>query len=386
MSAITGYAGYLRSAKCLAAALLCLQCGLSPAQSRIDADLRERIVALGPWPPAPTVDPSNRVSGRPEAIALGERLFFSAQLSSNGSLLCASCHETWRHLSDGRARGHGIGDSNRNTPSVFDVRNKRWYGWDGANDSLWAQSIRPLLDPAEMGSNPAAIARFVRTDTVLRGAYVNAFGVPPSDEDAAVLADVGKALAAYQETLDSPATDFDRYRDALARGDVDAARGYPDAARRGLELFVGKAGCAACHAGAGFSDGGFHRSLVESRLANGEPDRGRTDGIAKLRANPYRLAGRFNDGPPRQEDIGTGEDNNTINRFRTPGLRGVALTAPYMHDGSRISLCEAVQPHATDTEPATRLAASDAADLVAFLRTLSAEGAVSLAEDHTACR
>jgi cytochrome c peroxidase len=363
-----------------------MQCGQSPAQSRLDADLRERILAHGPWPPAPTVDPSNRVSGRPEAIALGERLFFSAKLSGNGSLLCASCHETWRHLSDGRARGHGIGDSNRNTPSLFDVRNKRWYGWDGANDSLWAQSIRPLLDPAEMGSDAAAIALLVRNDVVLRGAYEQAFRSPPSDDDAAVLADIGKALAAYQETLDSPATDFDRYREAVARSNANSARGYPDAARRGLELFVGKAGCSTCHTGPGFSDGGFHRSLVESRLASGEPDRGRADGIAKLLANPYRLAGRFNDGPPGSADLKAGDGNEAINRFRTPGLRGVALTAPYMHDGSRASLCEAVQPHAADTEPAPRLASSDAADLVAFLRTLSAEGAVSLAEDHATCR
>jgi cytochrome c peroxidase len=370
----------------LAAILLGLVQGY-PCQAQTPPDLRKQILALGPWPPPPTHDPSNRVSGRPEAIALGERLFFSARLSGNGSLLCASCHETWRHLSDGRARGHGISDSNRNTPSVFDVRNKRWYGWDGANDSLWAQSIRPLLDPAEMGNSAAAIAQFARSDATLREAYVRAFGAPPPDDDAAVLADVGKALAAYQETLDSPPTPFDRYRNAVAQGDADAAQAYPDAARRGLELFVGKAGCASCHAGPGFSDGGFHRSLVESRLANGEPDRGRADGIAKLLANPYRLSGHFNDGVRHSDEVDPGSAGGLVNHFRTPGLRGVALTAPYMHDGSRPSLCEAVQPHAADTAPAERLATSDAADLVAFLRTLSPEaGTGSLAEDHSTCR
>ena len=332
----------------------------------------ERILAHGPWPLPAKRDPSNRVSGKAEAVVFGERLFFSPSLSGTGSVLCASCHEPWRGFADGRARGFGIEQVDRNTPSVVNVRHQRWFGWDGAHDSLWAQSIRPLLDPREMRSSAAQVAAALRRDADLSRLYANAFGAGLPADDETLLVDVGKALAAYQETLGGERTAFDDFRDALARGDAAVAARYPLPAQRGLRVFLGKGGCASCHAGPNFSDGMFHRSGVRSRLENGEPDTGRQRGIGKLLASRYSLLGPFSDDPSRETAAGTlqaAAERDAAGAFRAPGLRDAALTAPYMHDGSMATLCEAVLHH-----PGDNLSTGERGDLLAFLRTLTAAG------------
>ena len=177
---------------------------------------KAKILAHGPWPPAPRRDPTNRVSGRKEAIAFGERLFFEPRLSGTGSVLCATCHVPFRAFQDARPRAFGLESVDRNTPSLVNVGAYRWYGWDGGHDSLWSQSIRPLLDPREMRATPAHVAGVVRKH--FREDYRQAFGrdVPADDEEAMV--DAGKALAAFQETLVSARTPFDEFRDALKEG------------------------------------------------------------------------------------------------------------------------------------------------------------------------
>jgi cytochrome c peroxidase len=346
-----------------------------------------RILAHGPWPQPKTRDPSNRGSGRPEAIALGERLFFSPRLSGNAGVLCASCHEPWRGYTDGRPRAFGLEAVDRNTPSVVNVRLHRWYGWDGANDTLWAQSIRPLLDPREMASSPDRIAALVRGDPELRGAFAAAFGAPPADDEV-VLAGVGKALAAYQETLDSGRAPFDDVRDALARADPEAAARYPAPAQRGLRIFIGRGNCASCHAGPNFTDGAFHAVDTASRRQNGAPDAGRQDGIRKLLANRFNLLGRYGDDPSDARAAGTraaAKEKNVAGAFRTPSLRDVALTAPYMHDGSLATLCEVAERH-PEKRPGGRasLSAAERSDLAAFLETLTGAG-LRLEEPAAAC-
>ncbi|MGH8674263.1 MAG: cytochrome-c peroxidase, partial [Burkholderiales bacterium] len=207
------------------------------------------ILRHGPWPPAWKPDPSNRVSGKPEAMALGEKLFFEPRLSAKGSVLCATCHVPYRGWQDGRARALGLVEVDRNTPSLLDVRWNRWFGWDGAGDSLWAQSIRPITDPREMGASPAHAAGLVRGDAEYACGYRNAFGSAPAADDEALLVDIGKALAAFQETLVSGRTPFDDFRDALERGDKAASSSYAPAAQRGLKIFVGKGKCNLCHVG-----------------------------------------------------------------------------------------------------------------------------------------
>lgn len=366
------------------AAGLCL--ALPPDRPPLRPDELASIGSLGPWPPPAMRDASNRVSGRAEAAALGEVLFHSTRLSSVGGLRCASCHEPWRHFTDGRARALGAEAGARNTPSLLNMQLQHWFGWDGANDSLWSQSIRPMLDAREMRSDAAHVAQALRDDETLKRLYALAFGhAPPADNETA-LVDAGKALAAYQETLTSDRTPFDAFRDALVRGDVPAAERYPVNAQRGLRLFIGSGRCIACHAGPNFSDGEFHRSPIVSKFHDGSLDSGRALGLKKLLDSPYARNSRFNDGI----DAGPGPASQPAQAgaFRTPGLREVSATAPYMHDGSIANLCDALQPHAAlEGGPVPALTLAERRDVVAFLRTLSAqERAVLIDEDAMTCR
>jgi cytochrome c peroxidase len=216
------------------------------------------------------------------------------------------------------------------------------------------------------------VANLVRSDATLRELYAAAFdGVPAADDDA-VLVGVGKALAAFQETLVSERTPFDEFRDALARDDREAAARLSLAAQRGLRVFEGRGRCAACHSGATFSDGGFHRSLIASQPSS-QRDAGRQAGVQSLLANPLNRLGRFNDGADRSATLSAANETHRDGAFRTPGLREVAKTGPYMHDGSVGNLCEALRPHALPDAggAAPRLSLAERRDLVAFLRSLS---------------
>jgi cytochrome c peroxidase len=231
-----------------------------------------KILQHGPWPPRLKPDPTNRVSGKPAAIALGEKLFFEPRLSGTGSVLCATCHAPFRGFQDARPRAFGLELVERNTPSVVNARFYRWYGWDGAQDSLWAQSLRPLLDAREMSASAGHVAQVIRT--LFHTEYQEAFGRAPAATDEELLVDAGKALAAFQETLVSGRTAFDRFRDALARGETDGA--YPLSAQRGLKIFIGKGNCSACHFGPQFTNGEFADTGVSYFVAPGASMRAAT--------------------------------------------------------------------------------------------------------------
>jgi cytochrome c peroxidase len=339
-----------------------------------------KILQHGPWPPPPARDPSNRASGRPEAVALGGRLFFEPRLSGTGSVLCASCHVPFRAFQDARPRAFGVQEAERNTPSLLDVRLNRWYGWDGAHDSLWSQSIRPLLDEREMRSSARKVAEVMRA--LFAKDYAAAFGRELPADDQEVLVDVGKALAAYQETLASGRTAFDDFRDALAN---NKTHDYPVAAQRGLKIFIGKGNCATCHFGPHFTNGEFADTGVTFFAGRGRVDPGRHTGIRKLKENPHNLLGRYNDDPARSTATGTRHvepQHRNFGEWRVPGLRNVALTAPYMHNGSLASLRDVVKHYSelneerlhSDGERVLKpLKLSDAEidDLVAFLQSLS---------------
>ena len=342
----------------------------------------EKILLHGPWPPPARRDPSNRVSGKPEAIALGEKLFFEPRLSGPGSVLCATCHVPFRAFQDARARGFGLQEVDRNTLTVFNVSFYRWYGWDGANDSLWSQSIRPLLDAREMNASKAHVSRVVRD--VFRKEYRAAFGREVPADDETVLVDVGKALAAFQETLVTGRTPFDDFRDGLSTGDSKALNAYHAPAQRGLKIFVGKGNCTACHFGPHFTNGEFADIGMPFFAGKGRVDPGRHGGIQKLKASGFNLLGRFNDDPSRSGAVGTRHvelQHRNFGEWRVPALRGVAQTAPYMHDGSLATLRDVVRHyselneerlHADGERVLKRLNLSEAeiADLVAFLESL----------------
>ena len=146
----------------------------------------------------------------------------------------------------------------RNTPSIVNVRYGRWFGWDGANDTLWTQSVRPMLEAREMNSSEAHLAQVMRQDADLSCRYESVFARALPADDEALAIDLGKALAAFQETLVTGRTLFDDFRDALARADFEAAGRYPEAAQRGAKIFVGKGACNLCHVGPTFTHGEFH--------------------------------------------------------------------------------------------------------------------------------
>jgi cytochrome c peroxidase len=374
----------MRALAALLAALLSLP---AVAQTLLDFSPgeRERIVAHGPWPPPAVLDPSNRVDGRRAAIEFGALLFFDPRLSADGRFSCASCHLPPRAFQDGLPVAASRAGATRNTPTLLDSAHRRWFGWDGAQDSLWAASVSPLLKADEMGQTPASLAATVRREPHFAAAYRRAFGAAPGTDDEKVAVDVAKALAAWQATWVSPRTPFDDFRDALARGDDAAAARYPPAAQRGLRLFIGEARCSVCHAGAAFSNGEF-ADIGMPFFVPGGVDSGRHGGLQKLLASRMNRLGPHNDaGVADVRAVATRHvivEPRHFGEFKVPGLRQLAHTAPYMHDGSLARLEDVVQHYSAlneerlhaDGERILRrldLTPQQAADLVAFLRSLS---------------
>ncbi|HYN62360.1 MAG TPA: cytochrome c peroxidase [Rubrivivax sp.] len=360
-----------------------------PLNSPLSNDQVPRILAHGPWPPEAPRDPSNRVSGQPAAIRFGAALFGDARLSRDGSLSCASCHQPARGFSDGLPLGMGLQPLTRNTTGLKNVAVQRWFGWDGANDNLWAQSLRPLLDAREMGGSLASVAATVRHQADLREGYRRAFGTAPGADDERVAVDVAKALAAHQETLLTRRTPFDDFRDAVQRGDRKAAAAYPLAAQRGLALFVGKGRCYVCHSGPNFSNGEFSDIGVPFFIAKGQVDAGRHSGIKVLSASRYNLLGPFNDDATRASAVSTRhvlQDHRHFGEFKVPSLRNLAGTAPYMHNGSQRTLREVLRHYSELNEERLhadgerilvplKLTPAETDDLLAFLDSLNERAA-----------
>jgi cytochrome c peroxidase len=331
-------------------------------------------------------DPSNRASGRPEAIALGHRLFFDTRLSKDGQRSCASCHDPAKAFADGRPRSVGVMLVDRNAIALANLRLNRWFGWAGAGDSLWAQSISPILDPKELALTPDELRMRLAADPALATAYAQVFGsAPASDEAELVLVHAAKALAAFQETIVTGRTAFDEFRDALERGDAAAVGRYPVAAGRGLKLFVGKGRCSVCHFGPNFTNGEFEDIGVPHFAEKGRVDTGRYGGIGALKSSPFTVLGRYNDDPAGAPGLATRHVeplHRNWGEFRVPSLRNVARTAPYMHNGSLATLADVVRHYSEVNEERLhglpgqtlvrplRLTPQERADLVAFLETL----------------
>lgn len=276
---------------------------------------------------------------------LGERLFFDTSLSADGSVSCATCHRPDRLFADGRARAVGIGgrEGSRNTPSLLDVAEQKHLFWEGRQSTLESQALEPLTNPIEHGlRDEAQLLRKLDADSTYRAEFIDAFG----SQAAPISADhVRAALAAYQRTLRTGEAPIDRF---LA-GDASALSAQ---ARAGWEVFAGQAECARCHVadrseGRGarpmFTDHGFHSIGVgQARIARKLPQ------LVTAVATARRSGARVDHQLLADPDIAAlGRFVVTLEladlgRFKTPGLRNVALTAPYMHDGSVETLQEAV--------------------------------------------
>ncbi len=308
------------------------------------ADEVARIQRHGPWPLPPARDVGNRLSGQPQAIALGQALFFDKRLSPDGRMACASCHSPAKAFADGRARSLGRVVLDRNAPSLWNAVHERWLGWDGASDSLWSQAMRPLTDPREMATSASHVAGLIAQDAQLGCRWQQVFGNLPEPQAQATLVDAAKAISAFTASLVSGPTAFDDFREAQASGDHAAAARYPLAAQRGLRLFVGRGQCNLCHLGPMFSNAEFGDIGIPFFVRPGVVDPGRHGGIQALWASPFNLLSGWRDGPDeaalktRQVDL----QHRNFGEFKVPSLRNVADTAPYMHNGQLASLRQVV--------------------------------------------
>jgi len=306
---------------------------------------------LAPLPSA--VDPADNPS-TPAKVALGRRLFFDPVLSKSRQLACASCHDPDLGWADGRrvSFGHDRQPGRRNAPSIATSAHVAPLFWDGRAATLEAQALHPIADPIEMGFTTQGAVRRLRRDASYRHAFNAVFAQPRIDA-----AQLGQAIAAFERSLSPRSSRFDRF----LRGN---ARALDDAQLRGLHLFRTQAGCMNCHSGAALTDNGFHNLGLHFH------------GRARQDLGRYEFTG----------------DPADSGRFRTPSLRGVAATAPYMHNGMIPTLSGVLvfynvggaRPRAPASPPADaapfpapdpllrprRLSRQDLQDIEAFLQTL----------------
>ena len=308
----------------------------------------------------------------PEKVALGRALFEDKRLSADGQVSCSTCHQADRVFTDGRSLAQGVRQlgGTRNTPTLLNSAYLTSLFWDGRRGSLEEQAADPLVNPVEHGlGNHDELLATVRADAAYAAGFHAAFGVAP---ESIGLEHVVKALAAFQRTLVAGDSPFDRYRYG---GDPSA---LSDAQIRGLGLFEGRAGCTACHTigkeDALLTDNAFHTIGI-----------GQASARPRLAERTTRLVGLS----PTERDRSITSDPEVaelgrfavtlkpgdIGRFRTPTLRNVALTAPYMHDGSVPTLAEAVEREVyyrgLEAGRPLVLTPQEKADLVAFLEALT---------------
>ena len=385
-----------------------------PSSFGFTPEERERILQHSPLGDPPR-DPTNAVFENPAAARLGQRLFFDPGFSRDGTVSCSTCHVAARGLADGQALSPRF-PVDRSVPSLWNVAYNRWFFWDGRADSLWSQALQPLENPREHGSTRLQVVRRISDTPGLRAEYEAVFGplpdlsrFPPAggpgvlpagsplhaawtsmgESDQAVVnrlfANVGKAIAAYERGLVSRRAPFDVFVEGLRSGDAAKVAALSPEARQGLKLFVGKANCRLCHSGPNFTDGEFHNIGVPPLRGGFTADR--FAAIDEVRKDPFNSRGPYSD------DRASGEKKldylpklqDTWGQIKTPSLRNVAKTAPYMRQGQFGSLEEAIRFYSTlkgmvqagHSErfilTPLQLTSTEIAALVAFLESLTDE-------------
>ena len=326
------------------AGLLLAGCTREPAGPGPSAPLFTLRIPPG-WPPPPLrADNPLTVA----SVELGKALFFDERLSLGRGISCASCHHPARAFSDTVALSIGVegGVGARNAPSLANVAYHPLLLRDGGAPTLEQQVFIPLFDEAEMDADPQQVVELLRTDPHLTELSIRAFGKPM---DLYVLT---RSLANYQRTLLGGTSRYDRF----LQGDATALN---EAELRGMQLFTGAANCASCHVGFDQTDHDFHN--IGTSL-----DHAADPGRQRISLDPA--------------DRG---------KFKTPTLRNIALTAPYMHDGSMSTLEEVVvhfnsgglaDPNKDPLMVPLQLSADQQQDLVAFLRSLTDERSLDIVE------
>lgn len=333
-------------------------------------------------------DATNAVADDPQAAGFGRLLFFDTRLSANGAVSCATCHQPARRFTDGLPEGQAIGQSKRNTPSIVGTAYSPWLYWDGRRDSQWAQALSPLEDPEEHGSDRRSVLEVVAGDANYRSAYEDLFGdlseLSAAEETGidTAFANLGKAIAAFERTVLPGPARFDRYVAALLARDTQQQQELFSADEiRGLRLYIGKANCMQCHNGPLFTNNEFHNTGVLS--AAGEvPDKGRAAGLNEVMRDPFNCRGNFSDDTdPRCDELDFARSGpDLIGAVRTPSLRNLEGTEPFMHKGQLATLA-AVLEHYNEAPDAMighneakplGLSGRELRQLEAFLQTLQA--------------
>jgi cytochrome c peroxidase len=321
---------------CLAAGVLAALAAAGVAQEPKLARAEFREFVRPDVVPVPEVSMSTA-----KQIALGAALFNDTRLSRDGAMSCATCHDPARSFTDGESRGKGVAGVTlrRNTPTLWNLAWGESFFWDGRAATLEAQARGPIEHPLEMDLRLADVVPVLKGDPNAVAAFTDAFGADGVTED-----NILKALAAFERTLVSPKTRFDRW----VEGDDKA---LTPTEIKGFELFRGRAGCSKCHSGWRFTDEGYHDV-----------------------------------GLPGTADMGRGEVADAPlmdNAFKTPTLRELVWTAPYMHDGS-LGTIEAANDHyfgGVEKRPSTSpdvpliipVFTAERQAITAFLRTLSSD-------------
>jgi cytochrome c peroxidase len=399
---ITGAGAVLAS--CLGLAFLGIaSCGPDWSDEE-KAMLQELRLTKGPATP----DPSNRWADSEEAARLGQQFFFDPRFSSTGTVSCATCHVPEKDFQDGAALATGVGTTNRRTMPLAGIDGSAWFFWDGRKDSLWSQALGPLESPVEHGGDRLQYVRVIATH--YRAQYERLFGalpdlsglpahatpngsaelwdawmgIPPERQEAVsrAFANMGKAIAAFERTIQPGDSRFDLYVDAVLRGDEKAARHtLTRDEEAGLRLFIGKANCTQCHNGPMLTNQDFANTGVPAAAGLPE-DLGRLTGAREALQDEFNCLGPFSDARPEQcrELRSLHADAHTTRQYKVPSLRNVTGRAPFMHAG-QIGTLEAVLDHynrapsavAGETELVPlHLSARELKQLAAFLGALSA--------------
>jgi len=312
-------------------------------------DELELLRELHDMPLRPPADPTNRLADNVQAASLGNRLFHDPKLSACGTVSCSSCHDgDGRTVSTALANGCNGGITGRNPPTILNVGHERWFMWDGRADRLWNQAILPMTSPIEMASTPTIVRDQLASSYT--DEYTALFGKTPADTgDDEILANVGKLIQAYERTVNRTRAPFDDdVRRFLAAIETSQAEADNDPAQLGLKTFVRKGQCIICHKGVTMTDHLFHNIGVKDS-SPGAP--GQIAAVEAMLDWKFNAAGIYSDARTGQDANRLGSLRSTLAQksaemegaYKTPTLRNVTLTAPYMHTGEQATLDDVIE-------------------------------------------
>jgi cytochrome c peroxidase len=319
---------------------------------------------IGPLPPVP-IPAENPMT--PEKVHLGKMLFFDYRLSGDGSRPCVHCHQPDQGWSfrDRQSPAYPTQVERRASMTLINVAYNATLIWDGRASSLEKQALGPIQNPLHMNQNLDLLIERLNAIPDYVERFRRVFGTGPTPDA------IGKAIAAFERTIVSADTPFDRY----AKGD----RGSLSASgQRGLELFKGKARCILCHNGPTFTDSNFHNLGVPEAEFLKDPRV-----LASLRFDAKRM------GVPEYRELTSDPGRYLVTKrdkdfgsFKTPSLRNVASRTPYMHNGAFNTLAEVIafynagggrDPRKDALMQPLNLSKEEEADLLAFLEGLTGE-------------